>query len=313
MDNISDIVWTQCLGTAPDERALIISDNAHMEIAGSLLSVGNKYCDCGIVKIEGMKMHGQEPPDNIAEMMQESDIVLAPTTFSITHTNAALKAANNGTRVVTLPGITREMFLRAIHVNYKEMCRRGQNLIKELSGNEIKIETKAGTDLYLRIDGRNFINSCGTFMKPKKPGNLPSGEVFIAPLEGKSEGKIIIDASSAPDSETPFGIIGKVKRPFKISVEKGELVDCDNDVLWKAVTSAENGTNIAEFGIGTNNKAMITGRILEDEKVMGTSHVAFGTNRDFGGLVQASVHLDCVFMKPTVEIDGRIIIREGKY
>ena len=314
LDDVSRIVWNQCVGARIDEKALIVVDKEHMDIAKSLLDVGNELCDCKIALIERRGIDTNEPSEAIATSMMGSDVIIAPTTFSLTHTEAVLKAVENGARIITMPGITKETYLRAIPVDYKQMCRINTELMNKLNGREVKITTKQGTDLYLRIDGRSFVNNCGTFTaSPRKITNLPGGEIFIAPLEDKSEGKIIIDTSSAPDSETKFGVIGRVKRPFRITVEGGEMVDCENDVLWKAVTSADHGTNLAELGIGTNEKAKIIGKILEDEKVMGTSHVAFGTNKSFGGVVQTSVHFDCVFMKPTVEVDGEIVIIEGKF
>ena len=74
----------------------------------------------------------------------------------------------------------------------------------------------------------------------------------------------------------------------------------------------EDGTNIAELGIGTNEKAILTGEILEDEKIQGTCHVAFGASAGIGGTVQVPVHLDCIVMKPTVELDGEAIVRDGE-
>ena len=74
----------------------------------------------------------------------------------------------------------------------------------------------------------------------------------------------------------------------------------------------ETGTNIAELGIGTNERAKLTGEILEDEKILGTCHVAFGASAAIGGTVQVPVHLDCVVMKPTVELDGEAIVGNGK-
>ncbi|MNW67062.1 hypothetical protein D3C74_456000 [compost metagenome] len=52
--------------------------------------------------------------------------------------------------------------------------------------------------------------------------------------------------------------------------------------------------------------------VLEDEKVYGTIHVAFGSNNTFGGIVAAGVHIDAVVMKPDVYIDGKIIMRAGE-
>jgi len=72
------------------------------------------------------------------------------------------------------------------------------------------------------------------------------------------------------------------------------------------------GTNLAELGIGTNEKAELTGNILEDEKILGTAHVAFGASAAIGGEVQVPVHLDVVVLKPTVELDGEPLVRDGE-
>ena len=69
--------------------------------------------------------------------------------------------------------------------------------------------------------------------------------------------------------------------------------------------------NIAELGVGTNDKAIITGKILEDEKVLGTVHVALGNNIGFGGNVSVPIHLDGILMNPTLKVDGKIIIKDG--
>ena len=72
------------------------------------------------------------------------------------------------------------------------------------------------------------------------------------------------------------------------------------------------GTNVAELGIGTNSKAILTGNILEDEKIYGTAHVAFGASAAIGGNIQVPVHLDVVSLRPEVTVDGTPIVLEGK-
>ena len=57
---------------------------------------------------------------------------------------------------------------------------------------------------------------------------------------------------------------------------------------------------------------MLTGEVLEDEKILGTCHIAFGASAGIGGTVQVPVHLDCVVMKPTLELDGEVIVRDGE-
>ena len=70
--------------------------------------------------------------------------------------------------------------------------------------------------------------------------------------------------------------------------------------------------NLAEFGIGTNPNARLIGNVLEDEKVLGTCHIALGDNSTFGGKVRAGIHVDGIFLRPTVELDGKIIMKKGK-
>ena len=70
--------------------------------------------------------------------------------------------------------------------------------------------------------------------------------------------------------------------------------------------------NIAEFGIGTNDSAKLSGVLLEDEKVMGTIHIALGNNVSMGGSVNVPIHLDGVVKKPTVWMDGKLLMKDGK-
>ncbi|MFA6506421.1 MAG: hypothetical protein WCT14_09995, partial [Treponemataceae bacterium] len=69
---------------------------------------------------------------------------------------------------------------------------------------------------------------------------------------------------------------------------------------------------VAELGIGTNDKATLIGNLLEDEKVYGTVHLAFGSNATFGGTISAGVHIDGIMLNPTLTVDGRVIVRGGK-
>ncbi|MEM2679549.1 MAG: hypothetical protein QXU01_03945, partial [Candidatus Hadarchaeales archaeon] len=86
-----------------------------------------------------------------------------------------------------------------------------------------------------------------------------------------------------------------------------------NDKLFKIVSKVgKNARNLAEFGIGTNKMARFSGSVLEEEKIVGTCHIALGDNSTFGGNVRAGVHIDCVMLKPTVEIDGRVILQDGR-
>jgi leucyl aminopeptidase (aminopeptidase T) len=110
--------------------------------------------------------------------------------------------------------------------------------------------------------------------------------------------------------------IGLVDGLVELVVEGGHLTSARGGqgmALMELLTAhGEDGTNVAELGIGTNEKAKLTGEILEDEKILGTCHVAFGASAAIGGTVQVPVHLDCVVTRPTVDLDGEAIVREGE-
>lgn len=315
MKRVAGIVWNECVRIKPREKALIVTDEDRLGIGKVLWEVGKGLCkECSLVLMKKGSIHGEEPPQEIAKAMFVSDVVIAPTTYSITHTTAVRNARRRGkARVVTMPGITGETFLRAIPLDYRKLERFGERVKRRLEGNEVAVETAKGTELFFKRGSRKVWNGAGLCRKPGKLCNLPDGEVGFSPLEGKSEGRLVVDVSSGPDEKTKFGKIGRVKKPFIVTVEKGEAVDCGNRVLWKWLTSVENGTNLAEFSVGMNPRARVIGNILEDEKVLGTAHVAFGTNKSIGGRVQSSIHLDCVFSKPTVTVDGKPMMRNGKF
>jgi leucyl aminopeptidase (aminopeptidase T) len=73
----------------------------------------------------------------------------------------------------------------------------------------------------------------------------------------------------------------------------------------------KNNRNIAEFAIGTNPNARLTGNLVEDKRLLGTVHFAIGDSMSLLGKVDASIHLDGLMLKPTVVADEKIVIVEN--
>jgi leucyl aminopeptidase (aminopeptidase T) len=174
------------------------------------------------------------------------------------------------------------------------------------SGSEARITCRHGSDLRLGLEGRIPIADAGVLSAPGAFGNLPCGEAFVSPVGGV--GTLVVDGSIAG--------VGKVETPVELTVRDGHLTDAtgpEGATLLELLTKhGPDGTNVAELGIGTNEEATLTGNILEDEKILGTAHVAFGASAAIGGGVQVPVHLDCVILEPTVEIDGKEVVRGGE-
>jgi len=252
--------------------------------------------------------HAAEPPPPIAVAMATVDVVMAPTVQSLSHTAARSAATEAGARVATLPGVTEEMLARVMSADMAELRRKGRAIAELLTaGSEARITCANGSDLRLGLEGRNGIPDTGELTERGAFGNLPCGEGFIAPVEGTAEGRLMVDGTIAT--------VGLGDDLVELVVERGHLVSASGERgerLMELVSGhGPDGTNVAELGIGTNEKAIPSGEVLEDEKLLGTVHVAFGASAAIGGTVQVPVHLDCVVMKPDVTVDGEPVVRDG--
>ncbi|MBI2656834.1 aminopeptidase [Candidatus Woesearchaeota archaeon] len=252
--------------------------------------------------------HGAEPSKHVSDEMLKYDVILIPTTKSLSHTKARENASRKGARIASMPGITAEMMKRALNVDFNKIKIINKKLIEKLKDkNKIKIMTKKGTTIEFQVKGRKWIGDDGIYTKKGAFGNLPAGEIFIAPLENKTKGVIIVDAS--------VGGIGKVDKNIKIIIKNGFIEKISGGKIansFKKLLKDRLCKNVAELGIGTNCKAKITGNVLEDEKAAGTCHIAFGNNRHFGGKVDVPFHVDVVIKNPTIYADGVLIMKDGK-
>ena len=306
------IAVRDCMGLQPGERVLIITDKPLRHIAeachAAVVALGNEVV---LVEITPRRSNGEEPPPEIAELMKKFDVVLAPTSKSLTHTDARRAASAAGVRIATLPGVTEEIMIRCMNADYHLIADRTLKLCSMLEQTKnIQVRTSVGTDITLPIAGRKAYASTGLFRERGQSGNLPTGEAYLAPLEGLSSGIIVVDGSMA--------MIGMVKEPIRIIVRNGyaeEITGGDEAerLIHLLEPHGREARTIAEFGIGTNDKAILSGLILEDEKVMGTIHIAFGDNKSMGGSVRVASHLDGLVKHPTVWFDEKMIMKEGKF
>ncbi len=166
-----------------------------------------------------------------------------------------------------------------------------------------------GTDVELSLSGRQAICDDGDLREPAAWGNLPAGEAFVAPVEAEVCGTIVFDGSLAGWGLLDEPLIVELVRGRLAAAEGGAAADW---LLETLEAGGANGRTIAELGIGTNGAAIVSGVILEDEKVEGTAHFAFGANTSFGGSNEASVHIDGLVRGAAVELDGLPILRDGR-
>ena len=300
-------VVRDCLGVREGEGVLVVCNPATHSIGEALRAeAANAGGDAVLTVISERAAHGAEPPGTVAEAMAAADVILAPTVQSLSHTVARKRATEAGARVATLPGVTEEMLARVMSADMEGLRRRGHAVAEALeAASEAHLADSNGTDLTLELAGRKAIPDAGELTEPGAFGNLPCGEGFISPAGGR--GTLMVDGSLAG--------IGLAAEPVELVVEGGHLTSARGGqgmAFMELLTKyGDDATNVAELGIGTNEKAKLTGEILEDEKILGSAHVAFGASAGIGGTVQVPVHLDCIVIKPTVELDGEAIVRDG--
>jgi leucyl aminopeptidase (aminopeptidase T) len=223
----------------------------------------------------------------------------------------------HGTRVGYGAQIDDSILANELSADYQEIAAITHRLKEHLQGGrQVHITTPLGTDLTCSIAGRDVKEDTGFIHHAGQFGNLPAGECFVAPLEDSAEGTLVVD-KSFPELV--------VKQPVRMVFEKGRVVAVEGGDEAKELLRRieygerlEHGGNcrvIAELGIGTNPKARLTGKLITDEKVMGTIHIAIGDNASpaYGGANKAPIHIDGVVGKPTLTVDAQMLIEEGRY
>lgn len=239
-------------------------------------------------------------------------------------------------RAAWTPGITQDMMDRTAAIDYHELQERCKILEKKFDGAvSVVVKAPGGTDITISVVNRKLMFDDGDFSKPGTGGNIPAGEVFISPVVGKSNGKIVFDGSmtfSDGDSILKTPICCEVEDGFVTKIDGGS----EAQRLLQTITEAEkravayenegkipqgqgniykkNARNIGELGIGLNPNAIITGNMLEDEKAFHTCHFAIGENYDNDA--PSLIHLDGVVKNPAITIvyaDGSThdILKDG--
>ncbi|VVB89550.1 Uncharacterised protein [uncultured archaeon] len=139
------------MGVKPDESLLIITDTATSPLIAQAIFDAASSIGCEVMLIEMLpRAHsGMEPPKAIAEAMRNVDVVIAPTSKSLSHTQARTKCGCGGARMATMPGITEEMMVNGgITADYKKVSKLVLNTRSILSSaKEIRVTTNLGTDV----------------------------------------------------------------------------------------------------------------------------------------------------------------------
>jgi leucyl aminopeptidase (aminopeptidase T) len=287
---------------------LVVAD-ASTRLIGEALRDGSAAAgaDAVLTIMDVRATDGTDPARPVAAAMAACDVFFAPTSRSLSHTPARKRASQAGVRGATMPGVTEDMLARVMAVDFDQMTRRSRAVAELLDqAGEARITDELGTDFRMDLTGRAGIADDGDLRQPGAFGNLPAGEAFIAPLNGEG---VIVASSLSP--------LGLSNEPATLTVANGRIVDAQHglgpDYIELLRVHGELGTNLAELGVGTNDRATLTGNVLEDEKILGTVHVAFGASAGFGGTVSVPIHLDVVVLDASLEVGGTTVLDAGRF
>jgi len=302
---------TNCLRVKKGETVLVITDEPLRKIGYLFWEVARDLgAEAMLAELTPRRSHGEEPPPALARFMKEVNVLIIPTSMSLSHTDARREATKAGARCVTLPGIREETMRRALNADYDKISVRSRKVAQILSqGKKAEVTTPAGTQITMSLEGREGHADTGLVFNPGDFSNLPAGEGYIAPIEGTANGKIVIDGAIADTGVMDEVIELTVTAGFVEEIKGGKWAKYLRELVEP---HGRPGRNIAELGVGTNDKAKLIGNVLEDEKVMGTVHIALGDNASMGGEVSVASHLDAILLRPALIIDGKVIMEEGR-
>jgi leucyl aminopeptidase (aminopeptidase T) len=292
----------QCMALQPDESCAIVTDDRRRAIGEALYEVAREIADDAVLlTYPPGPQHGAEPPAPVAAAMGGADVVLAPTSKSLSHTRARGAATDAGTRAATLPGITEEVFTTGLEADYERIREECNGMLERVAdATEIRVTSPQGTDITFEPGEREWLADTGIVHEPGDFSNLPAGEVFVSPET--AEGTYVVNGTMHPH--------GLLDDEIEIEVEEGYVTSVsDPEVRAELKEAAEevgkDAYNLAELGIGTNLAVTeLVGSVLLDEKAAGTVHIAIGDDAGIGGDTDAPIHSDGILREPTVYADG---------
>jgi leucyl aminopeptidase (aminopeptidase T) len=292
------------------ERAMLA------KIVKEIASEHHQNCTVELSTYTAVGRNGAEPPKVVAAKLLQADVVIAITSYSLSHTDALQEAIRAGTRLASMPGFLARMFAPdgPMAVDYHQLAAEGQALADQLTAaQDAVVRTPDGTDLQFSLAGRYGQSDHGLYTVKGSWGNLPAGEACIAPLEGTAQGKLVVPSGWYPGLEEDMtlyfrdGLVYELEGGGTIGAEFLELLKPDDDQ-----DPYRSRRNLAELGIGTNPNASHRDNILEAEKIQGTVHLAIGDNSDMGGIVSADFHQDFILPHPELLLDGEPVDLKAK-
>jgi leucyl aminopeptidase (aminopeptidase T) len=296
---------------AASERSLLA------KIVAEIASESYPQCRVEFYPYLATGQHGAEPGEEIARRMAQADVVIAITTYSLSHTDTREKACQAGARVASMPMFEPQMFYPGgpMAADYQQVAEDSRAIAELLTvAQKAVIRSREGTDLSFSLAGRPGGVDGGIYTVKGAWGNLPAGEAYIAPVEGTAEGRVVVPKDGGVDITEEMtlifqsGWVREIRGGGKGGDKLRQLMQFDSDAEEHRLRR-----NLAELGIGTNPNAKSPTNVLEAEKIKGTVHVAVGDSAHMGGQISCDLHEDFILPQPDLILDGKLVIEAGRW
>lgn len=316
---LAQIVVNELLATNAQEKVLIVTDVAGTRENGDIVEAISARSRAAGAETLVLEMNdnpgtgGEYLPEAVQKMMPGQDIII-----SLTRTTSAplphhrvpigLIRSNQVRGVFMVKRSRADLFHESVlEADYPAMSRVA-NFWQEAfdKGETVRVTSAAGTDFTSSIKGQpshrsNFAH------EPGRMSPVNWGEVYQGPVVGTTNGRFVCDG--------PILGFDWPKQPVIVEMKDGLAVSVTGDPeasakLWKLIEDNENGANIAEIALGINAKAN-DHSCNTYKKGLGRLHIAVGNGLVYNQTVDSNIHIDLIMHKPTVEIDGRVIVRDG--
>ena len=316
----------RCMGVNSQDRVFIITDYARESIARRVASaVLAEHAD---VTVHFLEHYGERPLTVFSDELRTDLLHARPT---VTYYIATAQPGEISFRLPLLPFLVTELKVRHGHMigidealmadgmcaNYDEVFTL-TNSIYDLvrDAKTIHVTSAKGSDVTATFNKDwQWIPCHGRYHEQGKWGNLPEGEVFTAPAT--VDGVLVCDVLGDYFSEK-YGVL---QHPLVITVKNGYVTEVSSEdkaiaqEVHDYLFSVPNGNRAGEFAIGTlTSLKKLVGNLLQDEKMPGL-HIAFGNPypQFTGADWDAKIHVDVIPARCTIEVDGRVIMRDGEF
>lgn len=325
VDGVVAEIYSQCIGIdrTPTAPVVVIFDDFGKPLAEAFARYGGSqgvsliaiYCHYR----QQLQLLGSRT-SRIYAVIRNSDVLLNIVSslddcldFRV---GVITEAVRSGLKILHLPGVTGPILLRGSKgLDYGELHGRAAKVADMLShSRSVTVRTKAASEveheLEIPIEERSG-HACGGIAERGEIMNLPTGESYIAPVEGEVSGSVVINGSGPScvfhgDDEVILafekGRLNWDECVFSSSPESKHL----QEKLSQCCADEPDTYQLGEFGVGLNRSIKtLCGEVILDEKKAGTAHIAMGNNSPFGGRLTSSHHHDLVFVPESIVLDQR--------